>query len=54
MFPWIGHIENQHGRACAYWSREYCGGMVTPPDLQDSAVQTVLQQAEALCGEWVA
>ncbi len=25
-----------------------------PPDLQDSAVQTVLQQAEALCGEWVA
>ena len=25
-----------------------------PPDLQDSAVQTVLRQAEALCGEWVA
>jgi len=24
-----------------------------PPDLQDSAVQTVLQQAEALCKEWV-
>ena len=25
-----------------------------PPDLQDAAVQTVLQQAERLCGEWVA
>lgn len=24
-----------------------------PPDLQDSAVQTVLQQAEALSSEWV-
>ncbi|MDR1229429.1 MAG: DUF3387 domain-containing protein [Azoarcus sp.] len=23
-----------------------------PPDLQDSAVQTVLQQAEALSAEW--
>ncbi|MBL9181866.1 MAG: type I restriction endonuclease subunit R [Verrucomicrobiaceae bacterium] len=23
-----------------------------PPDLQDAAVQTVLQQAEQLCGEW--
>jgi Domain of unknown function (DUF3387) len=23
-----------------------------PPDLQDKAVQTVLQQAEALSGEW--
>ena len=23
-----------------------------PPDLQDAAVQTVLQQAERLCGEW--
>ena len=25
-----------------------------PPDLQDAAVQTVLQQAEALSSEWVA
>jgi type I restriction enzyme R subunit len=24
-----------------------------PPDLQDAAVQTVLQQAEVLCREWV-
>jgi type I restriction enzyme, R subunit len=23
-----------------------------PPDLQDAAVQNVLQQAEALSGEW--
>jgi type I restriction enzyme R subunit len=25
-----------------------------PPDLQDSAVQTVLLQAETLCRDWVA
>ncbi len=25
-----------------------------PPDLQDAAVQTVLQQAEALAGKWAA
>lgn len=24
-----------------------------PPDLQDAAVQTVLAQAELLCGQWV-
>lgn len=27
---------------------------VYPPDLQDNEVQTVLRQAEALCGEGVA
>lgn len=25
----------------------------SPPDLQDEAVKTVLQQAELLCGDWV-
>jgi type I restriction enzyme R subunit len=31
-----------------------CGNTANPPDLQDAAVQNVLQQAEALSAEWAA
>jgi len=47
------------GRACG--ARAYaCAGEAIlrkygyPPDLQDAAVQNVLQQAEALSAEWAA
>lgn len=47
------HRESARG-ASARIGQENIAEVWLPPDLQDSAVQTVLQQAEALCGEWVA
>ncbi|MBD3896955.1 hypothetical protein IEI94_13950 [Halomonas sp. ML-15] len=40
MTPWFLH------------TRRATGNDGYPPDLQDAAVQTVLQQAEALTGLW--
>ena len=31
-----------------------CGFCTYPPDLQEEATRTVLEQSESLCGEWAA
>ena len=52
MSPWIGRTASQLvlGSVEAHFAQVWLSAY--PPDLQDAAVQTVLQQAEALTGLW--
>jgi hypothetical protein len=51
IFPRTAKVP---GQGCASLLKVSCKNTAYPPDLQDAAVQTVLQQAETLCEKWTA
>ena len=47
-----GRPRNPSAPSCASWSRRILRKYGYPPDKQEKATQTVLQQAELLCADW--
>ena len=48
----IGRYATMSARSFVWWSSEFCKKYGYPPDMQDKATQTVLEQAEVLSEGW--